>query len=180
MRDSSQTSAQALPKLPLKDGTQAHLPVLARRTGVVSWRRGNRGSVPFSSRSRRWPKRRVPCTRLHSGAIRPASPRALRRVSVPIASRAHTLRALSAPPSRRFASQFNLAVVYTNQVCADPGAMAAYCAATPTCALSRPPLRRSPVAISRKASRTTLSPYTRQVCARCQEGGGRARARARV
>ena len=31
--------------------------------------------------------------------------------------------------------------------------MAAYCAATPTCALSRPPLRRSPVAISRKASR---------------------------
>ena len=57
------------PSSPLKDGTQAHLPVLARRTGVVSWRRGNRGSVPFSSRSRRWPKRHVPCARLHSGAM---------------------------------------------------------------------------------------------------------------
>ena len=79
--------------------------------------------------------------------------------------------------SRRLASQFNLAVVLTNQVCADPGAMAAYCAATPTCAA--PSCRSSPQP-SREASPGPLSPYTRQVCARREEGGGRARARARV
>ena len=46
MRDSSQTSAQALPKLQLKDGTHAHLPVLARRRrGELAERQQRLGAI---------------------------------------------------------------------------------------------------------------------------------------
>ena len=113
----------------------------------------------------------MPCASLHQWSDGLHAPRAL--TAPPCAHRVPRPRTTTpceppvAPPRL---SQFNLAVVLTNQVCADPGAMAAYCAATPTCAIL--PCAAAPQP-SREASPGPLAPpplvapHTWQVCARC-------------
>ena len=80
----------------------------------------------------------MPCASLHRWRDGLRAPRAL--TAPPSSSHPAPLTTTPFEPSvlPPRLSQFNLAVVLTNQVCADPGAMAAYCTATPTCATLSP------------------------------------------
>ena len=63
----------------------------SRSPGVASWRRGNRGLAPYSSRSRRWPRRRVPrASFCISGAMACAPRVPSPRLHAHLASRAPT------------------------------------------------------------------------------------------